>query len=194
MRDARPKRGKDGFSLKMGEVIAALAWPGVVIVALLVFSFGGSLGSVEANSLVAFGGAPVAWPNAATRACCAALQMLAEVKELNQTTAAEHLPPLRLSLGILSGPAVVGRMGPRQRFNYSVSGMPVDQTWRITGLSHHYKADAIIAAPTYEEIRDAFEVRHLGDINLEGQGDPVSLYELLSPRGEVCSQCLDRPR
>jgi adenylate cyclase len=89
------------------------------------------------NAIVAFWNAPLDDPQQEINACEAALEMLARADKLNQEFKREadqngaKYMPLRVGIGLNTGPCVVGNMGSHFRFNYSVLGDTVNVASRL---------------------------------------------------------------
>ncbi len=146
---------------------------------------GGVLDKFIGDAMMFFFGAPIENPRHARDACRTALDMLAAQEELNRDWAAQGLPEFRLGIGLNTGPMVVGNMGSRQRFDYTILGDSVNLASRLEGLTREYPGVDIIVGPETEAAaRDEFIFRKLDLIQVKGRKEPVEIYQLLGPREE----------
>jgi adenylate cyclase len=79
-------------------------------------------------------GAPRELDDSAYHAILTALDIQAGLKNLNQRLAIKGEPPLRVGVGINTGSALAGAVGPRERQEYTVVGNTVNLAARIDGL------------------------------------------------------------
>jgi adenylate cyclase len=84
---------------------------------------------------------------------------------------------LQLRIGISSGPVVAGVIG-RRRFLYDLWGDTVNMASRME--SHGTPGDIQITKPTWELVRDEFECRPRGLVDVKGKG-PVETWQLVGP-------------
>ena len=103
----------------------------------LVHEEGGTLDKYIGDAVVAIYGAPVALPDHALRACVTALRtqdMLAKLRE-KWTAEGERWPlgvrNMRSRVGLNSGSAIIGNMGSRTRFAYTMTGDNVNLAARM---------------------------------------------------------------
>jgi adenylate cyclase len=85
---------------------------------------------------------------------------------------------LELRIGISSGPVVAGVIG-RRRFLYDLWGDTVNMASRME--SHGMPGEIQITRTTWELVRDEFECRPLGMVDVKGKG-PVETWQLLGTR------------
>jgi adenylate cyclase/guanylate cyclase len=132
------------------------------------------------DSIVAVFGAPADDPNHAANAARAALDCCAKLAELNRDSAAFQEHPLAQRIGINSGDAVVGNLGSRRRFNYSVMGDTVNLASRLEGANKFYGTTIIVSETTVRLAGDAFAWRELDAIRVKGRSQALKIYELLA--------------
>ena len=96
---------------------------------------GGTIDKYVGDSLMAFWGAPDSQPDHAERAFSAALNMALAIRRENTARQAAGLEPIRIRIGLHSGPAVVGNIGAPGRVNYTVVGDTVNVARRMESLS-----------------------------------------------------------
>ena len=88
----------------------------------------GTVDKFLGDGMMAFWGAPVPQPDHAARAVRAALLIRDRLRTI------DGFPPLRLRIGLHTGPALVGNIGARDRLNYTLVGDTVNVTQRLEQL------------------------------------------------------------
>ena len=81
----------------------------------VIFKYEGTLDKFVGDEIMALFGAPVAMPDAPLKAVRCALDMLKALREFNRTRAAEGQDPIKIGIGINTGPVVTGAIGSRAR-------------------------------------------------------------------------------
>lgn len=148
---------------------------------------GGTVDKFEGDAIMAFWGAPLPQEDHARQACLAALDQQAILAEFREETAAEGLPELRVRMGLNTGPMIVGNMGSEERFDYTIMGDAVNLASRLEGANKAYETYVMISESTYEEVKDAVEVRELDLIRVKGKNEPIRVFELIAPAGKISS-------
>jgi adenylate cyclase len=154
----------------------------------IVFKYDGLLDKYIGDALMAIWGAPLDQPDHARRACFTALEMVEELRVLQEKWAAEGMPRLDIGIGINVGPMVVGNMGSERRFNYTVMGDSVNLGSRLEGLNKLYGTNVIVSEMTYERVRDEILGRELDSVRVKGKHQPVKIYELMARRAAVSAE------
>jgi len=141
----------------------------------IVFKHGGTLDKFIGDAIMAFWGAPTAYPDHAQRAVAAALDMSGALEALRS-----ELGPLGASLdigiGLHTGEAVVGFIGSNERLDYTAIGDTVNCASRIEGLTKGV-ARILASAATREAAGDAFEWRDHGLHKAKGRGAELHLFQ-----------------
>ena len=146
----------------------------------IIESHGGYVDKYIGDSIVAVFGAPAGDPDHAANAARAALECCAKLAELNRDAAAFQEHPLVQRIGINSGAAVVGNLGSRRRFNYSVMGDAVNLASRLEGANKFYGTTIIASEATVQLAGDGFAWRELDAIKVKGRTQAVKIFELLA--------------
>lgn len=144
----------------------------------------GTVDKYEGDAIMAFWGRPYPQPDHASRACKSCLLMLDRLAELNRNWEREGKQTLNIGIGINTGPMVVGNMGSKKRFNYTVMGDAVNLGSRLEGQNKEYATHLIISQSTYEQVAEEFVCRELDLIRVKGKLKPVAIYELMAPGSE----------
>ncbi len=113
----------------------------------IIESHGGYVDKYIGDSIVAMFGAPADDPAHATNAVRAALKCHDKLAELNAGHPAFAGHGLSHRIGLNSGEAVVGNIGSRRRFNYTVMSDTVNVASRLEGANKYY-GTAIMASET----------------------------------------------
>jgi adenylate cyclase len=145
-----------------------------------VFRQRGSLDKYIGDAVMAIFGAPVAEPEHPRLACRAALGMMSALRTLQGEWRKEGKPSFEIGIGINTGPMVVGNMGSRTRFDYTVIGDAVNLGSRIESLNKQYGTHILISEFTWRQVKDEFpQTREIDVTTVRGRNEPVRLYELM---------------
>lgn len=147
-----------------------------------IFSFNGTLDKFMGDAIMAFFGAPVAQEDHAALACRSALAMADTLKTLQDGWTDSGFPLIKIGIGINTGAVVVGNMGSRQRFDYTVMGDHVNLSSRLEGQTKHYGVQIIVGENTYNETKDIFYFRLLDLIRVKGKVEATRIYELIGEK------------
>jgi class 3 adenylate cyclase len=140
------------------------------------------------DSIVAVFGAPVDDSDHARHASEAALLCRAKLDELNKTSAAFRGLNVAHRMGLNSGEALVGNIGSRRRFNYSVMSDAVNVASRLEGANKFYGTTIIASETTVTQTGSTFAWRELDAVKVQGRETPVKIYELMALAGEETVQ------
>lgn len=147
----------------------------------IVLKYGGTLDKYEGDAVMAFWGAPIPQKDHALRACFAALEMQKRLAELRPKWRKQNKPELEARCGINTGIMIVGNMGGKDRFDYTVIGDSVNLASRLEGANKQYGSKIMISEFTYNHVKTKVLVRELDLIQVKGKVEPVKVFELLGP-------------
>jgi len=161
----------------------------------LVQAEGGTLDKYIGDAMVAMYGAPLALPDHAFRACVAAVRVQHRLGELREKWRAEGdrwpaiVHHLRARLGLNTGPAIIGNMGSRTRFSYTMMGDNVNLAARMESGAKLLGVFTLVTARTRAECEahggDRLVFRLLDRIVVKGRAQPVAVHELVGWRAAV---------
>jgi adenylate cyclase len=150
----------------------------------------GTIDKYIGDAIMAFWNAPVDDGEQEANACEAALEMLLRAETLNgelkreaETNGGIYMP-LRIGIGLNTGPCVVGNMGSDFRFNYSVLGDTVNLASRLEGRTKDYRIPVVIGSRTAEGAKQKFAVMEIDLIMVKGKKQPEAVFTVLG-RSEV---------
>ncbi len=143
---------------------------------------GGFVDKYIGDAIVAVFGAPLDDPQHASNAVRAALCCRTRLEELDPSVL--HGRKLTQRIGINSGNVLVGNIGSRQRFNYTVMGDAVNLAARLEGANKYFGTSIMVSQTTFAAARPAYAWRELDMIRVVGRAEPVTIYEPLAKAGE----------
>ncbi|MDC7742360.1 MULTISPECIES: adenylate/guanylate cyclase domain-containing protein [Rhizobium] len=139
-------------------------------------AYGGFVDKFVGDALLALFGAPVAHEDDPVRALGAALDMIRRAAEVGERWHARAGVPLRLHIGINSGPVVTGGFGAVSTKSYSVTGDTVNTAQRLQSMAG--ENDILVGPLTYRLTRHAFAFDSLGAQTLRGKSGNVLVHRL----------------
>lgn len=144
---------------------------------------GGYVDKYVGDSIVAMFGAPADDPAHARNAVRAALTCHEKLAELNAGHPAFAGHGLSHRIGLNSGEAVVGNIGSRRRFNYTVMSDTVNVASRLEGANKYYGTAIMASETTMMQTGDTFAWRELDAIRVLGRGEAIKVFEPLADKG-----------
>lgn len=140
-----------------------------------VIQHNGTLDKYTGDGLVAFWGAPLADERHADHALDAARDILRRVAALSAEREALGMPPLRVRIGIESGPSMAGDFGTSFRSIYTAVGDSVNTASRLEQAARDYPHDVVIGEGTVQRALGHRFVL-LGERQLRGKEKKTTLY------------------
>jgi adenylate cyclase len=141
----------------------------------VIFRHGGTLDKFIGDCIMAFWGAPTAYPDHAARAVAAAIDMSAVLEALRSDLGALGAE-LDIGIGIHTGTAVVGFIGSKDRLDYTVIGDTVNLASRIEGLTKGI-GRILVSQTTRDAVGDRMRWEDRGMHQVKGRETLVHLYE-----------------
>ena len=154
----------------------------------ITFKYQGTVDKFEGDAIVAFFGAPIRFSDHAVRACLASIEMQHKLAELRPKYKDVWGHNVFQRIGLNSGEMVVGNMGSRNRFDYTMMGDNVNLAARLEESAKQYRIYSQISDSTYQDAKDFIEVRELDKTVVVGRSEPVTVYELLDKKGDLSSE------
>lgn len=135
----------------------------------------GTLDKYTGDGLVAFWGAPLPCPDQADRAVNAALAIMAEVDAFNAGRQGRGFAPVRVRIGIESGPALVGDLGTSFRSTYTAVGDCINFASRLEAAARDLPTQLVIGAAANCQLRQHRTIS-LGRITLRGTQSSIEVF------------------
>jgi adenylate cyclase len=145
---------------------------------------GGFVDKYIGDAIVAVFGAPLDDQEHAKNAVSAALSCRERLGEMNRTLSALRGRRLRQRIGLHSGEVLVGNIGSRQRFNYTVMGDTVNLASRLEGANKYFGTSILASENTFQRARSACAWRELDVVQVQGRTEAVRIYEPVALNGE----------
>jgi len=145
----------------------------------VIFKNWGTLDKYVGDGIVAFWGAPYPQTDHPIRACRAGLEMLHALERLQRDWKTRGMPRLDIGIGINTGIMLVGNMGSKRRFNFTVMGDSVNLASRLESINRQFGTNLIVSEATLVPVKDQVVFRELDLLRVKGKRQPVKIYELL---------------
>jgi adenylate cyclase len=145
----------------------------------------GTLDKYMGDGILAFFNAPLDVANHEVQACLAAIEAQEKLAEDRKARAAVGRPAFHARIGLGVGEVIVGNIGTRERFAYTVIGDAVNLASRLEGLNKFYGTAILTTAELMAATGDAFEWRRLDRVAVVGRTAGTDVVELLGRAGDL---------
>lgn len=153
-------------------------------VATAITKEGGVINKYIGDCIMALFGVTTQTPQHADHALAAALAMREKVRTYNILRSRAGKEPVRIGIGLHSGPLVAGNMGTPDRLEYTVIGDTVNVASRIESQTKELKTDILISRELKDRLSGNQGARFLlcPGIMVKGKSEPLELYKVLIPK------------
>jgi adenylate cyclase len=148
----------------------------------IILDCNGIIDKFEGDAIMAEFGVPVPYKKHAHMACKAALSMQVKLIELREKWKDENRPQFSVRIGINTGKVVVGNLGSRDVFDYTVIGDHVNLGARLEGANKFYGTKIMISEFTHKVVQKDFHTRMLDVVRVKGKKESIRIYELLDTK------------
>ncbi len=145
----------------------------------IIQDYGGYVDKYEGDAIVAFFGAPVDQKNNAKRAVDAALACQKKLGEMQEELVKVSKKPFIQRIGLNTGKAIVGNMGSKTRFNYTMMGDTVNLASRLEGINKQFGTYTMCSEATMKsaiENGSEYAFRKLANIAVVGKKTGVKVF------------------
>jgi len=145
----------------------------------IILSNGGTIDKYMGDCIMAFWNAPLPCKNHAEMAVKSAIEIEEKTNELKELYKERGLPDINVGTGVNTGDCIVGNMGSKSRFDYSVIGDAVNLAARLeaTAARHEYiEYKTIISSYTQELLPESYLCHKIGTIKVKGKEEEITIY------------------
>jgi len=145
-----------------------------------VHDYEGTVNEMTGDGIMALFGAPIALEDAPQRAIRSGLAIHREMVRFSDKIRAESLiPPLKMRIGIHTGPVVVGTLGNDLRVEFKAVGDTVNLASRMEGLAD--PGATYVTEDTFKLTEGLFRFEALGELEVKGKEEAVKTYRVIAP-------------
>ena len=143
----------------------------------------GTINQFTGDGVMALFGAPLAHEDHAQRACTAALSIQKAMDAYGEKIKKKTGTDFSMRIGLNSGPVIVGSIGDDLRMDYTAVGDTTNLAARIQQNTN--PGEVWVSQETRNIIRDYFEDKPVGKIQLKGKSQLQPTYCLIAKRPGV---------
>ncbi|MBN1373733.1 adenylate/guanylate cyclase domain-containing protein [Candidatus Dojkabacteria bacterium] len=136
----------------------------------------GTIDKYIGDCIMAIWNAPVFDEKHCLKAVVTAMQMVDTLKRFNDEN--KHGVEIRIGIGLHTGPMVVGNIGSKVRFDYTVIGDNVNVASRVEGLTKKYNVPILVTETVKDCVsHDAIIFRQIDEILVKGKNRSIKIFE-----------------
>lgn len=154
-------------------------------------SSGGMVDKFIGDGVMALFGVESGPEEGSRQALAASNQIIDGVDRLSALLAEELQEPLRVGIGIHSGPAVVGRMGYGEAVHLTAIGDTVNVASRLQDLCKEYSCQLVISEQVAQQAGVNVELLRRDELTVRNRREALSIYIVADPR--AVNQEMRRP-
>jgi class 3 adenylate cyclase/tetratricopeptide (TPR) repeat protein len=146
-----------------------------------VHDYEGTVNEMTGDGIMALFGAPIALEDAPERAIRSAHSIHREITKFSDKLKQqeEGMPPVKMRMGIHTGPVVVGTLGNDLRVEFKAVGDTVNLASRVEGLAE--PGTTCVTVDTFKLTEGLFRFETLGEKSVKGKEEPVKIYRVIAP-------------
>jgi class 3 adenylate cyclase/tetratricopeptide (TPR) repeat protein len=146
-----------------------------------VHDYEGTVNEMTGDGIMALFGAPIALEDAPQRAIRSSLSVHREIAKFSDRLKQEKkiYAPIKMRIGIHTGPVVVGTIGNDLRVEFKAVGDTVNLASRIESLAE--PGTTYVTEATYKLTEGLFLFEVLGEKQIKGKQEAVETYQVIGP-------------
>jgi adenylate cyclase len=142
-----------------------------------VFRHDGTLDKFIGDAVMAQWGAPLGNADDADRAMTAAIEMIRELKTLNDRWRAQGKPTLEIGIGLNTGEAFAGNIGSERRLEFTVIGDVVNTASRLCSAAG--PGEILISEEMRRALASPPALTERPPMELKGKSQPVPVFQVV---------------
>jgi len=145
----------------------------------IILKNGGTIDKYMGDCIMAFWNAPLPCKNHAEMAVKSAIEIEEKTNELKALYMERGLPDINVGTGVNTGDCIVGNMGSKSRFDYSVIGDAVNLAARLEATAargEYIDYKTIISRATMLQVGTGFVFKDIGTITVKGKSERITIY------------------
>jgi class 3 adenylate cyclase/tetratricopeptide (TPR) repeat protein len=146
-----------------------------------VHDYEGTVNEMTGDGIMALFGAPIALEDAPQRAIRSAYSIHREMVRFSDKIRQQSagIPPIKMRIGIHTGPVVVGTLGNDLRVEFKAVGDTVNLASRMEGLAE--PGATYVTEDTFKLTEGFFRFEALGEKEVKGKKEAVKVYRVIAP-------------
>ena len=143
-----------------------------------VHEYEGTVNEMTGDGVMALFGAPIALEDSPQRAIRSAMAIHRELAKFSDDKKGENIPPLKMRIGIHTGPVVVGTLGNDLRVDFKAVGDTVNIASRLESLAE--SGSTYVTGDTFNLTEGFFRFEALGEKKIKGKKESVRIYRVIT--------------
>jgi hypothetical protein len=123
-------------------------------------------------------GVPISKEGDTKNAIQACIEMRKSLAELNEELKNEGLPPLKIGMGLNSGPLISGNIGSEERMEFTVIGDTVNTASRIESMTKEFGTDFLVSQAVLDQVPGKFIVEKAQEVKVKGKTEPLAVFKV----------------
>ncbi len=146
-----------------------------------VHDYEGTVNEMTGDGIMALFGAPIALEDPIQRAIRSAIEIHREMTKFSDKNkqGQVNIPPIKMRIGIHTGPVVVGTLGNDLRVEFKAVGDTVNLASRVEGLAE--PGTTYVTEDTFKLSEGFFRFESLGEKDIKGKEKPIRVYRVIAP-------------
>ena len=146
-----------------------------------VHDYEGTVNEMTGDGIMALFGAPIALEDAPQRAIRSSLAIHREMAKFSDRIEQdrEGVPPLKMRVGLHTGPVVVGTVGNDLRVEFKAVGDTVNLSSRLEGLAE--PGSTYVTEAIFRLTEGLFRFEAMGEKRIKGKKELIKVYRVIAP-------------
>ena len=117
----------------------------------------------------------------------AGIDILRLLQSYNTQRESKSRKPIRVGIGLHSGPLMMGIIGDNMRTDAAVISDTVNTASRMEGLTKHFNVNFIVSGDTLKKVDEPerFNLRYLGKVQAKGKNQSIDVHECFDGDSDV---------